>query len=334
MGLVLALASAAAINLGFLLQHRGLADIQVAPQRPWRTARAALKSHSWLGGQALGWVGFAAQIVAVSLAPLSLVQAFAAAGLALSVPLAALLFAYRITRGQRIAVVIVAASLAVLPLGLGAGGEHLREGALVVVVVAGAAAVLALLAALGRRAPVLAIAAGLFYGTADAAIKAISVDWSRHHAAALLSSWTAIALLGTAAGFLAFQGALRKGDAVSSISLMTAVTALVAIACGVGAFGETLGHGPAAIAIHLAAIGAILACLPTLASAHTEIAEGPTSALGREGLLGGIRAAFASGNQSRQAAARCEQQPLQPWPEPRAARPQYIAEAQVSRQGK
>ena len=96
-GLLLALGSAALINLGFLLQHRGLgAGDRAAGWR--RRCASALRNRTWLAGQALGWSGFAAQIVAVAIAPLSLVQAFAAGGLALSVPLAARLFAHRITR--------------------------------------------------------------------------------------------------------------------------------------------------------------------------------------------------------------------------------------------
>ena len=331
MGLVLALASAAAINLGFLLQHRGLAEIQIVPRRPWDAVRVGLKSHSWLGGQALGWVGFAAQIVAVSLAPLSLVQAFAAAGLALSVPLAALLFAHRISHSQRLAVVLVAASLAVLPLGLGAGGEHLRTGTLVVVL--SAAGAVAVLVALPRRPALLAIAAGLFYGTADAAIKAISLGFSQHHAAALLSGWTVVALLGTAAGFLAFQSALRTGNAVSSISLMTALAALVAIGCGVLAFGETLGRRPAMTVVHLCAIGVILACLPVLASAHHEIAE-DGSVPRRRGGLPALGVSLAGHDQAGEAAAGNQEQSLQPWAKAGRTSPQYVTEPQISRQGK
>ncbi len=125
-GLLLALVSAAAINLGFLLQHRGLSAITSAGGGPRALLRATIRSRAWLGGQALGWVGFAAQIVAVSLAPLSLVQSFAAGGLALSVPLAAGLFGYRVSRRQQLAVLLVAGGLATLPIGLSHASDHLK----------------------------------------------------------------------------------------------------------------------------------------------------------------------------------------------------------------
>jgi hypothetical protein len=132
---------------------------------------------------------------------------------------------------------------------------------------------LALLGAGLRAASVLALSAGLFYGAADAAIKAIAVNYGSAGSGALLSGWMAVALLATFAGFLAFQAALRTGSGVSVISLMTALATLVALVCGLVAFGESLGSRPAVIAWHLFAIGLVLACVPVLAAAHTELAE-------------------------------------------------------------
>ena len=271
LGLLLALLSAAAINLGFLLQHRGLRDALPEEAGPWRLVRAGFRSRAWLSGQALGTIGFAVQITAVAIAPLSLVQAFAAGGLAVSVPLAAGLFGHRMGRDQVIAILLVATSLAWLPIGLSGSSDRLRPMTLIgaVVVVGIVASSLAL-----RRSPTLrAIAAGLFYGVADAAIKAISVRWGSHGAGALLSGWTLLAAAATFAGFLAFQAALRTGSAVPAISLMNAFAALVALACGVYGFGESLGTSPAAVAMHLVAVAVVLGCVPVLARAQAEIAE-------------------------------------------------------------
>lgn len=270
-GLLLALLSAAAINLGFLLQHRGLRDGLPEEGGPWRVLRAGFRSRTWLSGQALGTIGFGVQIAAVAIAPLSLVQAFAAGGLAVSVPLAAGLFGHRIGREQVIAILLVAASLASLPIGLSGSSDRLRAMTLIgaVLVVSIVATGLAL-----RRSPTLrAIAAGLFYGVADAAIKAISVRWGSHGAGALMSAWTLVAAAATFTGFLAFQAALRTGSAVPAISLMNAFAALVALACGVFGFGESLGTSPAAVAIHLLAVAVVLGCVPVLARAQAEIAD-------------------------------------------------------------
>src|SRR5262245_36842340 len=65
--LLLALVSSAAINIGFLLQHRALAG--QAEGGP-RALLAMFSNRTWLAGQAVGWAGFAGQLAAVALAPL------------------------------------------------------------------------------------------------------------------------------------------------------------------------------------------------------------------------------------------------------------------------
>ena len=319
-GLLLALASAAAINLGFLLQHRGLHRMRSPEGGQWELLRAAVRSPSWLGGQALGWAGFAAQVVAVSLAPLSLVQAFAAGGLALSVPLAAGLFGYRISRVQLLAVLVVAFGLATLPIDLSAKGDRLHTGLLL------APAALALAAAvptgLARSASLRAIAAGLFYGVADAGIKAVTVSWAAHGSAVQVSGWAALALLGTFGGFLTFQAALRAGSAITAISLMNALAALLALSCGVLAFGESIGSSPGALIAHLVAIALVLGCVPVLAAAQTEIAdpsEHDVEKVGHPRLPS--RIAVAADYRAGKRAAGGEQQSFHPRTGPRTAGP-------------
>jgi enterochelin esterase-like enzyme len=271
LGLLLALGSAALINLGFLLQHRGLGETGAGGLLA--TLRGAWRNPTWLGGQLLGWIGFVVQIIAVAIAPLALVQSFAAGGLALSVPLAAWLFAHRIKRAQVGAVLLIAAALAVLPVGFGTGRDHLHTPALAIALGLGAVTGLALSA--GRRSWRRALAAGVFYGLADAAIKAISVGWSARGASAMISGWTVVAAMATFGGFVAFQAALRHGGAIAAISIMSALTALVALACGAVAFGESLGTDAIAVVVHLIAIAIVLGCVPLLAQAQAEMAHDP-----------------------------------------------------------
>jgi hypothetical protein len=269
-GLLLALVSAALINLGFLVQHRALARAPAAGGMRSRLSWS-LRNPVWLSGQAVGWLGFGLQIVAIAIAPLALVQAFAAGGLALSVPLAAGVFRHRVTRGQALAVLVVAAGLAALPLGFSTMADRLHSGPLIAALAVGTAAGVAL--ARVRAPAARAAAAGIFYGLADAAIKAVSLNWHRHGAASLAGGWALVAAMATFAGFLCFQAALETGAPVPAISLMTAGTALVALACGLGAFGESLGAGVAASVLHGLAIVVVLAGVPALAAAHTAIVE-------------------------------------------------------------
>jgi predicted esterase len=265
--LLLALLSSAAINLGFLLQHRGLAD-RAGDDVP--LLRAMLGSRTWIAGQAIGWTGFVAQLVAVALAPLSVVQAFAAGGLAVSLPVAARAFGYPITRRQLLAILLIGVGLASLPIALHSH-SHLHARTLVEVWLV-ALPVAAALGVAGRPSA-RAIAAGMFYGAADAAIKAASIAW-HGHVASLLSGWTVLAAVATFCGFVCFQAALRRGGAVASISLMNVFATLVALVLGVVAFGESLGTTPAASIAHLLAIAVVLACVPVLATGQEQIATG------------------------------------------------------------
>ena len=265
--LLLALISATLVNIGFVLQHRGY----VRPRATGRgTLASAFASRPGCLGQGIGWIGFAGQIVAVALAPLTLVQAFAAGSLALSVPLAARVFGHRVGRPQLVAIAVITVCLMSLPIGFSGGHQHVHAGLLI------AAALLVTLVggALAPRAGTvaLALAAGAFYGVADAAIKAAAIGL-RFHGTGLLTGWTLLAALCTLGGFLAFQAALRSGDAVQSLTLMNAFTALAAVALGMASFGEPLGSTPAAAIVHAVAIVLVLACVRPLAGAQQRLVE-------------------------------------------------------------
>ena len=286
--LVLALLSSAAINLGFLLQHRGLAE---RADDDVSLLRAMLRSRSWLVGQAIGWTGFVAQVVAVALAPLSVVQAFAAGGFAVSLPVAARAFGYPVTRRQLLAILLIGVGLASLPIGLHSH-SHLHGRTLVQAWLV--ALPVAAMLGLAGRPPARAIAAGLFYGAADAAIKAAAIEW-HGHLLGLLSGWTLLAAAATFCGFVCFQAALRRGAAVSSISLMNVFATLAALVLGVVAFGESLGVTPAATAVHLLAIALVLACVPVLAAGQEQIADQAATAPEQRPAIpgsGGIRVAL------------------------------------------
>ncbi len=166
---------------------------------------------------------------------------------------------------------VIAAGLAVLPIGFSTVADRLQTGRLIAALAIGAlvAAGLSRVRTPGARAA----AAGIFYGLADAAIKAAALRWHGGGLAGPAGPWVLIAAAGTFAGFVCFQSALGDGAAVPAISLMTAGTALVALACGLGAFSETLGAGAAASVMHGLAIAVVLACVPRLAAAHTAIVQ-------------------------------------------------------------
>ena len=83
-GLLLALASAAAINWGYVVQHGAAAALPPLSLRsPARSLATLFRQRTWLLGFAAGVGGWVLYVAALWLAPLSLVQATAAGGIAL-----------------------------------------------------------------------------------------------------------------------------------------------------------------------------------------------------------------------------------------------------------
>ena len=103
-GLLLALLSTAALNYGFFLQHKVSGMLPALTLRhPLSSLAALFTNWKWLAGFVAGLSGWALYIVAVSLAPLALVQATSAGGVGL-LALLAQRGGGRLTRPERLAV--------------------------------------------------------------------------------------------------------------------------------------------------------------------------------------------------------------------------------------
>jgi hypothetical protein len=273
-GAMLAVAASVALNGGFLLQHVGASTAPaITAIHPWRTLRGLLSARTWVLGGALGMGGWALHIAALAHAPLSLVQAFVAGGLALTVPAARRWLRRPIERTDVAAVVAMAAALALLSGGVTAATGHAPASALapfglLVTAVAGALAS----AGLRRARPaLLAAAGGVLYGAADVAIKQLT---QLHGAGGvLLSPWLAFAAVATCGAFFAFQRSLQQGSAVAAIALMTAGTYLVSIAGGLVLLGDSLGRGVATTTVHATALVVVIAAAYRLAGSQAELAE-------------------------------------------------------------
>jgi hypothetical protein len=279
-GLALAVLASLALNGGYLVQHRGShAAPAVSVRRPLRTLRGLLASRLWLAGTVAGLAGWALYVAALSQAPLSLVQAFSAGGLALVVPLAARLTGARLARADRRAIVLMGCALAVLGVGSVPSGVRVPDAvamSVYLVIAAAIAAVLAAAPARRRRAHALGLAAGALYGAADAATKAATGAAHAGLLAGLLSPWTAVLAAGSIAAFFCFQRGLQIGPALPVIALMTAATNVVAIGGGVTVFGESLGTTAAFSILHVGALIAIAVCAWWLAPAQARLADAPS----------------------------------------------------------
>lgn len=274
LGLALALCASVALNTGFLLQHGATADAPAIDiRRPLATVGVLLRRRAWLLGLVLGTSGWALHVAALSRAPLSLVQAFVAGGLALLAPIATRWFGASLRRAEMAAVAIMGLGLAALALGIHEPRELAHPGVGLGAFLA-ACTMLAGAISVRRDAVSLAVAAGLLYGAADTAIKALTIVSSRNGlGGALTSPWLVAAVVATGGAFFAFQRALQLGRPVTAIALMTASTYAVSIAAGVVLLGEPLGHGVTGV-LHAAAFAAVVAAAWVLAPIQARIESG------------------------------------------------------------
>ncbi len=242
-GLLLALVSTAALNYGFYLQHTASGVLpELSLRRPLASLSALFTSGRWLAGFIGGLAGWGLYIVALDLAPISLVQAVSAGGVGL---LALLVQAggTRLPARDKAAAAVSVTGLLLLGLSLTAGTPHaaavswrLPFGWILVSVLAAAVAAWPARAVL-RPGAGLAAAAGLLYAAGDVSTKA---------AVSGISPVLMFALLLPACHGLAFvclQLAFQRGTALATAGLSTLLTNLLPILAGLTIFAEHMPGG-------------------------------------------------------------------------------------------
>ena len=114
-GLPLAFASALVTNAAYSLEHDAAAALPpLSPHRPFRSVQTLLGDRRWLmafGAETAGWLMY---VAALGLAPLALVQAVVASGVAVLAFMTARGHPSRLARREQFAVVLAVAGLALL----------------------------------------------------------------------------------------------------------------------------------------------------------------------------------------------------------------------------
>jgi len=266
-GLVCALLSALATNLAFLFKHRGaVAAPDIDMRHPLRSTIDLFRSRWWSIGWGVAVVAFALHVAALSLAPISIGQAVLAAGLVFLAVLAERFFGFELGRRQWIGIGLVAVSLALLTLtGGDEGGAHSGyslAGMIIFEAIAVCVGLLLVVSHLIERIPaqrgvLLGIAAGLGFGIADVAIKALSGDLDGGPGG-LLSPWSVIIVSAALFSFFASARSLQIGDGVAVIAVTSVAANLSTIIAGLAVFGDPLGNDPLVVGVRLAAFALIL----------------------------------------------------------------------------
>jgi drug/metabolite transporter (DMT)-like permease len=268
LGLILALASAVGTNVAFLFKHRGaVLAPPIRVRHPVRSAVGLFRSRWFAVGWMVAIVAWVLHVGALSLAPLSIVQAVLSGGLVFLAVFAERYFGFHLGRRQWVGVTITAAGLVVI--GLTGGGANTSERASLAALIAVEGAIFALGAALVRistrrlvlhRAEglLLGAAAGALFGVSDVAIKYVTKA-TPGPLGGVVSPWTLTAIVAAVIAFYASARSLQIGEGVEVIALTSVAANLAAILGGIVVFHEPIGSGALGTAARFLAFCLVIA---------------------------------------------------------------------------
>lgn len=271
-GLALAFGSALAVNWAYAREHDAVSAMPpFSVRRPWAFVTTVARDRGWMlgfGAESAGWLVY---VAALQLAPIALVQAVCASGIAVLAFASAHGHPRRLARHERLGVLVAVGGLLLLALSLVGTrqSDHRPDVAAVSVWLVATSAGALVLAVVGlgiARAPALGLAAGLLFACGDICAKLVGYGGAWLLAVALLVACYA---LGT--GVL--QGGFQHGGALTAAGLATLATNAVPIAAGFVVFDEQLPSGVQG-ALQLAAFASLVVSAVLLAGRTTAGSRG------------------------------------------------------------
>jgi drug/metabolite transporter (DMT)-like permease len=266
-GIALALVAALMTNLASLLKHRGCRHATpVRLRQPLQSARALARSRWFAAGWGLAAVAWLIHVAALSMAPISLVQAVLAGGAVLLAVMSQRLFGDPVERRQWLALLLGGGGLALLAVTVPQlHGSHSEFSAGAILGFEGGLALLACGLALGHRSQrlaerhgvLLAALAGTLIAFAGIAIKGLFGVGAA--SLALIAPWVALIVVCGALAQYTTVAALQRGQAIEAIGLIGLVANAGQIAAGVLVFGDPLSANPLGIALQGVAFAMVCA---------------------------------------------------------------------------
>lgn len=266
-GIGLAVAAALLTNLASLLKHRGchLAD-PVCIRKPLRSARGLAASPWFAAGWGLAAVAWMVHVAALSMAPISIVQAVLAGGAISLAVMAQRLFGDPVERRQWFALFLGSAGLALLVLTVPHfSGTHSGFSVTAILGFEGGLALLAAGLLTGHRSErfakhgsvLLAAIAGTLIALAGVAIKGLTGvgDVS----VVVLAPWILLIVLAGVLAQYAVATALQRGGAIETIGLIGLVANAAQILGGVLVFGDPLSTNPFGLTLQVMAFAMVCA---------------------------------------------------------------------------
>ncbi len=311
LGIVVAALATTSYNVGLIFEKRALARLPAIDARHAVTLmRTVLLDAAWLVGFAMMACGFGLQVVALTLAPVSVVQPVLGSGVVILVALSRLVLRERLGRLEFGCVAAVAVAIGAIALSAsgsaGEVGQHANGLVIAAVAIPACAAALAIgasslrkTASAGRhRQPAVGVsyglASGLLYGVATLALKALSGSAFAHPTsvgglvlAVLGSPYPYLTVACSAVGLLIFQTGLQRCR-VSIVGPVSNITGSVFfLVAGTWLFAERLPSSVAGLTLRLGGIlvaGAAVVVLSRQQPVDRELAEGASDGSGEQAL--------------------------------------------------
>jgi hypothetical protein len=290
-GISLALLCALTTNVGFLYKHRGAcAAPSVDIRRPLRTAKSLFASPLFTIGWVIGAGAWVFHVAAMSVAPLSLVQAVLAGGMVLLAIMAEQMLGCSIGRRQWVGLALTAVGLMLLgftlPATHGAHSQFSTPGMIAfeaVLIAAGGLLIMgpSMGAPQEHHGYMLGAASGILFGVSDVAIKAISGMVGTSGAGGLLSPWLLVCLAASVAAFYSSAKGLQDGDAVPVIAVTGTAANVAGIVGGFIVFGDPLPGSPVALAVQCFAFALVVGAawlMPAPVRVAPAVAAAPAAA--------------------------------------------------------
>lgn len=266
-GIGLALAAALLTNLAWLLKHRGChRAAPVSIRKPLSSARGLAASPWFAAGWGLAVVAWLVHVAALSLAPISIVQAVLAGGAVTLAVMAQRIFGDTVERRQWFALALGGAGLALLVLTVPHfKGSHSDFSIAAILGFEGGLALLAAGFLSGHRSErlaehgnvLLAAIAGTLFAIAGIAVKGLT--GAGGVSVTVLAPWIlVIAIAGVLAQYAA-ASALQRGGAIETIGLMGLMANAAQIAGGVLVFGDPLSTSPLGLTLQVTAFAMVCA---------------------------------------------------------------------------
>jgi uncharacterized protein YbaR (Trm112 family)/drug/metabolite transporter (DMT)-like permease len=271
-GVAIALVATTIYNVGFVLEKRALTYLPaIDTRRILSLLRTLFTAPSWLAGFALILSGTVLQLVVLSLEPLTVAQPLQASGVVVTILLSRLVLRERLGRIELTCIVVLVVSVILLSLSSGHGsgaGTHADGLSVALAALPGILLGLVIYAS-AQRAPrarhryrrgvsgvSYGLCAGLMYGVAGLALKALSAGlFAGHRAhsllAAALSPYLYVALACMGAGLVLFQTALQRSPASIVVPLGAIISTGYLIVIGSWLFHERLPSSPVLLAMRL-----------------------------------------------------------------------------------